>query len=97
MAKKVDITEKLSFDENPYIVIKGEEYEVNSDAKTILEIMGDFSLKSEVDAAMSAYERIFSEKDRKKIDKMKFPFKDLMVIIQEAMTLAQGGEDQGEQ
>lgn len=97
MARKIDITEKLSFDENPYIVIKGEEYEVNSDAKTMLEIMGDFSSKSELDAALSAYEKIFSEKDRKKIDKMKLPFKDLMVIIQESMALAQGGEDQGEQ
>lgn len=98
MAKKVvDITEKLSFDENPRLIIKGEEYEVNSDAKTMLEIMGDFSSKSEVDAALSAYEKLFSEKDRKKIDKLKLPFKDLMVIIQESMSLAQGGEDQGEQ
>ena len=43
MAKVVDITEKLSFDENPKIKIKGHEFEVNSDAKTMLEIMGLFS------------------------------------------------------
>lgn len=42
MARKVNITEKLSFDENPCLVIRGEEYEVRSDAKTMLEIMGDF-------------------------------------------------------
>ena len=34
MAKKVDITEKLSFEGNPCLIVKGEELEVNSDAPT---------------------------------------------------------------
>lgn len=97
MAKKIDITEKLSFDENPVLVIKGDEFEVNSDAKTMLEIMGMFNNKTQVEATLEAYEKIFSEKDRKKIDKLKLPFKDLMVIIQEAMALIQGEDEQGEQ
>lgn len=52
MAKVVDITEKLSFDENPKLEIKGKQYEVKADAKTVLEIMGIFSNKNDVEAAV---------------------------------------------
>ena len=96
MAKVIDITEKLNFDENPKIVIKGQEFEVNADARTMLEIMGEFSNKSELEATLGAYEKLFSEKDRKRIDKLKIPFKDLMTIIEMAMNLIQGEEEQGE-
>lgn len=97
MAKVVDITAKLSFDENPRISIRGDEFEVNADAKTVLEIMGDFSQKTQMEASMSAYERMFSEGDRRKINDMKLPFKDLMIVIETAMELVQGTDDQGEQ
>lgn len=97
MAKVIDITDKLSFDENPCILIKGQTFEINADAKTMLEIMGDFNSKSEIEATLSAYERMFSERDRKRIDKLKLPFKDLMVIIQESMSLIQGEDEPGEQ
>lgn len=39
MARKVDITDKLTFDGNPFLVIKGKELEVNADAPTVLRIM----------------------------------------------------------
>lgn len=44
MARTIDITDKLTFDENPKLVIRGEELEINADAATvlkILDIMGD--------------------------------------------------------
>lgn len=97
MAKVVDITDKLSFDENPKIMIKGEQFEINADARTMLEIMGLFSTKSETEASMGAYEKMFNEKDRKKIDKLKLPFKDFMKIIEISMDLVMGEEEQGEQ
>lgn len=40
MAKCIDITEKLSFDKNPALIIKGRKFIVNADAGTMLEIMG---------------------------------------------------------
>ena len=46
---------------------------------------------------MQLYEKLFSEKDRNEIKKMRLPFKDLMIVIQTAMELIQGEEDQGEQ
>lgn len=98
MGKIIDITEKLSFDTNPTLMIKGEGYEVNADARTVLEIMGDFNNKSEMDAALSAYEKMFSERDRSRIDALKLPYKDLMIIIKTAISLVTGeDEDQGEQ
>lgn len=39
MAKIVDISEKLSFDENPILKIGDLEVEVNSDAETMKECM----------------------------------------------------------
>lgn len=96
MGKVVDITDKLSFDENPMITIKGESFEVNADAKTMLQIMGFFSSDSEMEATIKAYEAIFSEKDRERLDKLKLPFKDLMVVIEAAMDLVQGDSEQGE-
>lgn len=96
MVKKVDITEKLNFDENPKMVIKGVEIEVNADAETMLKIMGEFSNKSELHASLGAFQLIFSDKEQKKIMKLKPSAKDLMTIIEEAMALVVGGEDQGE-
>lgn len=95
MAKKIDITDKLSFETNPALVIKGEKFEVNADARTMLEIMGLFtSDKSEVEATAAAYEKMFNEKDRKKLDKMQLSFKDFQVVVTEAMNLIRGDEDE---
>ena len=40
MAKVVDITDKLTFEENPSLEIKGKTIEVNADAPTMLKVMG---------------------------------------------------------
>lgn len=100
MAKIVDITEKLCFEENPKIVIKGKELEVNSDATTMLKLMGSITTKSEAESTMEAYELLFGENDRKKIEKMKLPFKDFRTLIEcaiELVTGEEGGNDGGEQ
>ena len=93
MAKVVNITDKLSFDENPFLEINGKKYEVNANAMTVLEIMGDFANKGEAEAIVSAYERLFSEKDRSELSKL--PFKDLVVVVESGMALAQGAEVEG--
>jgi len=97
MAKVVDITDKLSFDQNPKIMIKEQQYEVNADAKSMLEIMGLFSSKTETEASIGAYEILFCEEDRKKIDKLNLPFKDFMKVIEISMNLVVGEDGQGEE
>lgn len=95
MAKKIDITDKLSMDEKPMIVIQGEEFEVNASAENVLLIMGDFANKSSTDAALSAYERMFSEKDRERLAKMKLSFRDLMIVIENSIDLITGEDELG--
>lgn len=100
MSRKVDITEKLSFEGNPSLVIKGKELEVNADAPTMLKVMG---LMSNDDPGtkeiLDAYDMMFPEESKKKLEKMKMGFKDLIIVVQEAVQLISGVEDssQGEQ
>lgn len=96
MKKIVDITEKLAFDENPVLVVKGEKLEVQADAENLLIMMGLFDNESSQEAAIKSYNLLFSEKDREKLAKMKLSFRDLVTVIQEAITLATGGESLGE-
>ena len=97
MAKIVDITEKLSFEENPKIKIKNITCEVNSDAPTMLKLMqiiGDGESVSPNDV-VKMYELIFPEKDREKIDKLKLQFTDFQTLVMSAMSLVTGEVEQG--
>ena len=97
MAKIIDITDKLKFEENPKLVIKGEEFEVNTDAATVIEIIGAFEGDDEAQAVVKAYEKLFSVEAREKLADMKISMTDLSIIIKSAMELVQGGDDaQGE-
>lgn len=90
MAKVVDITEKLVFEENPKIRIKDTEIEVNSDAPTVLKIMGMMKGENFEENVVEAYELLIPAKERKKLEKMRLSFKNLMDIIETAMLLASG-------
>ncbi|MDT4373952.1 hypothetical protein RO787_11410 [Blautia coccoides] len=98
MAKIVDITDKLSFDENPKVVVKGKELEVNADAATVLKIMGLLGDGNSVQPSdvVEMYELIFSDTDRKKIDKMKLQFADFQTLVFSAINLITGEEESGE-
>lgn len=98
MAKILDITDKLSFDENPALTIKGKKLEVNGDAPTMLKIMsfmGDNGISTS--QLNDAYELIFPEKSRIEIGKMKLGMSDWMIVIQEAIALIAGDNQPGEQ
>lgn len=95
--RTVDITEKLNFDENPALVVKGEKLEINADAATVLKIMGVLGDETGPKQIVEMYELLFGEKTRKKIDKLKLSFKDLQVLVEEALNLVTGEDDeQGE-
>lgn len=94
MAKKVDITEKLSFEENPSLVIKGKVLEVNADAPTMLKVMGLMSGDNPgMDEVLQAYNLMFPEESKKKIEKLKIGFKDLVTVIMESIQLVTDGVD----
>ena len=99
MSKIVDITDKLNFDENPKLVVKGKELEVNADAATVLKIMGvlgngEGATPKEI---VTMYELIFNDKVRKEIEKFKLSFTDFQTLVQTAINLVVGEEEPGEQ
>ena len=99
MAKVIDITEKLNFEENPKLKIYEGEYEVNCDAPTMLKIMqllGD-GTKVTPDSVIQMYDLIFSSAERKKLEKLKLCFPDFQTVVMEAVNLVSGsGEEPGE-
>lgn len=85
--RRIDITEKLSFEEKAVLVIKEEEIEVNQDAPTVLKVMGlmdDHAGPSEI---MQAYEMLFPEDSREKVERFKLSLRDLMTVVMEAFQL----------
>lgn len=96
--RKIDITEKLSFEENPELVIKGKELTVNSDAPTVLRVMGIMGEDNPgVKEILQAYNLIFPEDARKTIDDMKLSLADLIKVIREAINLIVGDIPEKEQ
>lgn len=96
MAKIIDITDKLSFDEKPKIKIKDETFEVDDSAVTMLKILP--SLDDVTPTKLyTIFEMLFDEKDRKAIEKMKLNFTDFSQVIMSAVKLVTGDdEEQGE-
>ena len=96
MAKVVDITEKLDFEERPELIIKNVHIKINNSAETMLKIMGNFNSSDETEAVVNSVDLLFDDK-KKKLDKLKLSFKDFMTVITEAMDIIRGddGEEQG--
>lgn len=99
MAKIVDITDKLTYEENPRIKVKGEEIEVNADAATILKLMGILSEQETPGPKeiIAMYELIFGPEEREKIEGLKLSFTDFTTLIYEAIGLVTGDPEPGEQ
>ena len=91
--KVIDITEKLDFEANPIIKIKSVEIEINTDATTMLKIMGLFSNKTEVEASLEAADLLFGKEGMKKMQKLNLQIKDFMKVVESAMDIAMGYEE----
>lgn len=90
---KKDITEKLSFEGNPVLVIRGKELEVNADAPTMLKVMGIMGDENPgLKEITEAYDLLFPKESKRAIETLKLGFKDLVVVIQEGIQLIVGEE-----
>ena len=99
MAKVVDITEKLNFDENPSLLVKGKKIEVDASAETVLKVMGKFSEGGAENAKfmVDMYHLIFPEQSRKTIEELGLKFNDFSTLVEAAIDLiVEGDEEQGE-
>lgn len=91
----IDITEKLKFDEDPVVVVKGVKLTVNSEAVNVLNLL---ALSKEMEADPSkideAVKLLFADKDLKKLKDLKLKIKDFMVLVREGMKVAMGTEEE---
>ena len=94
----IDITSKLKFEENPRLVVRGEELEVNTDAAVIIEIMGEMHDQENVtvDSVLKMCELIFTDHAKEKIKKMHLKWEDYQTLVEAAIDLATGeSEEEG--
>lgn len=91
---KVDITDKLNFEEKPEIIIKGESYKINNEATTFLQLT-PLMENPTPEAINNVYELIFDKSEREKLEKLKLSFTDFQTVITEAINLV-AKVDQGE-
>ena len=84
MARVIDITDKLNFEERPKLKVKGKEYEVNDSAVTMLKIMPKLKGNVTPDVVNELFEFLFAEKDRAEIEKLSLNFKDFSTLVMEA-------------
>lgn len=97
MGKVVDITEKLSFDGNPYLMIKDKKLEVNADAPTMLKVMGVLSVgEPGPKEIMEMIDLMIPEESQKTLEELHLNFNDLVIVVQEAVSLITGDVAQGE-
>lgn len=98
MAKVVDITDKLTFDGNPFLRIKDTEIEVNASAPSVIKIMNlRKAEKFDEKAINEMCNLIFPGESMKKVNALNLCFSDLLIVIEAAVNLAVGGEkSQGE-
>lgn len=99
MAKVVDISDKLSFDENPKLKIMHLQVEVKADAESMVKLMGVLAKGNDRAILTEGLNCIFKEEDVKKICKLKYKkkplsSKSLMTIIEEGMNLVMGEMDE---
>lgn len=94
--KKLDITEKLNFDEKPVLVVKNKEIEIDNRAITVLKVMGLMNDDAGAEEILKAYELLFDKNARKVVDSLGLSFTDFATVVRAAIGLVAGGDDEGE-
>ena len=99
MAKIINITEQLNFEDKPKLKIKNITIEVDDSATNalkLMEIMSNAGENPTINDLNSMYHAVFSEADRAKIDKLSLNINDFSVLINAAMSLITGDQEAGE-
>ncbi len=96
MAKVIDITDKLSFEEKPAILIKGKRIEVNNDASTMLKLFAKIGNGNEFNPSdlQEMTELLFTKQGKKNLDSLGLNIGDYSKVVEIAMDLVTG--DDGE-
>ena len=86
------LTDKLTFEENPQIEIKGKTITVKAEAETALKLFDLLEREGEMKATLKAANLLFSEKDKKYIDSLQLSMSDYALLLRTAMDLCVGND-----
>lgn len=96
MAKVIDITDKLSFEEKPAILIKGKRIEVNNDASTMLKLFAKIGNGNEFNPSdlQEMTELLFTKQGKKNLDSLGLNIGDYSKVVEIAMDLVTGDDEE---
>lgn len=99
MAKTLDITKRLKWDERPRLKVKDVEVEVNNSAETVIRVM-ELTAKGGLNnqGVLEMMNLLISVEDQQRLLALGMSFRDYAEIMMAAMDLVTDGdeEDQGE-
>ncbi|MGN1156457.1 MAG: hypothetical protein ACI4TK_09795 [Agathobacter sp.] len=96
MAKIIDITEKLSYDDIAILKIKETELEVKIDAKTVmlaLNAADDVKL-SDIDRLEKMKDILLTKKSAEALEEMRLTYKSYVKVLETAFTVAIGDDEE---
>ena len=96
MAKIIDITDKLNFEQKPQIKIKDTVLTVNDEAVALVEILRKLNGNVTPGTISDMCNILFDEAEMQKLKKLKLNFEDFTTLVQSAVELVAGGEEPGE-
>lgn len=86
------LTDKLKFNADPQIEIKGEVITVKSDAETVLQLLDIVRNKGEIDGAITVMDILLNDKDRKTVKKLGLKMADYVKLTEVMVDLALGND-----
>lgn len=92
MAKIIDITDKLNFEQKPQIKIKDTVLTVNDEAVALLEILPKLNGNVTPETINDMCQVLFDDSEMKKIKALKLNFEDFTSLVQSAVELVAGSE-----
>ena len=85
-----DLTDKLSFREDPKLIVRDAKLTVKSDAEVVLRLMDLITEKGEAGGAREAMSLLLSAGDQKKLAALHLKMDDYLAVMKAAVQLALG-------
>ena len=89
---KYSLTDKLTFNDDPQIEIKGKVITVKSDAETVLKLLDIVQNEGEAKGALLAVDLLLSDKDKKTLNSLHLKMKDYLIFTEAMVDLALGND-----
>lgn len=94
MAKIIDITDKLNFEENPILKVKDVELEIDASAENMLKVMGLASDSPSAEDVEKMCNLIFTKDAQINLSKLSLKFVDYQTLVMTAIQIAVGNDEE---